>query len=379
MMKLPLMALTGALLLVSPHWTAQAQETQRFETEEGAISVTRQATFDRPWGMDFLSATQMLITERTGGLWVFDAASGQKTEVQNPPHAHVDGQGGLLDVALHPDFATNQWVYVSLARKSGRESGTAIVRAKLSGLSDNKPVLSNAETLFEVKPSAGSYHFGSRLVFANDGTLFATFGDHGVRPRAQDVSNASGSVIRINDDGSIPSDNPSFGANAREGLWSIGHRNQQGADLHPDTGQLWTVEHGARGGDEINRPEAGKNYGWPVISYGRHYSGGKIGEGTKKDGMEQPIHYWDPSIAPSGLAFYDGDLFPAWKGDLFVGALRDQKLVRLSLDGEKVTNEEVLLERDYGRVRDVRSGPDGALWLLTDSSRGNLLRIVPAK
>lgn len=373
-----LMALATMLILAATLSHAKAQQTRLIETQTGPIQVTTKATFDRPWGMAFLSPTAILVTERTGSLWLFDAASGKKIKVENPPRALVDGQGGLLDIALHPNFAQNGWVYFTLARQSGRDSSTALVRAKLSGHDTGTPSLSDQQTLYEVLPSAGTYHYGSRIVFAPDGTLFVTFGDHGVRPRAQDVTNASGSVIRLNDDGTIPADNPAFGNNARQGLWSIGHRNPQGAALHPQTGQLWTVEHGARGGDEINRPEAGKNYGWPVISYGRHYSGGRIGEGTEKAGMEQPIHYWDPSIAPSGLAFYQGDLFPNWQGNLFVGALKDQKLVRLTLEGEKVTNEEILLARDYGRIRDVRSGPDGALWLLTDSSRGALLRITPA-
>ena len=381
MFGMALTTLATMAFLTAPHMSAHAQQqgevSKTFQTQGGMIKVTEMANFNRPWGMAFLPNQHMIVTERTGGLWLFDTITGQKTQVQYAPNAHVDGQGGLLDVALHPNFEQNQWVYFTLARKQGRKSGTALVRAKLTGLESNKPALEAEETLYEVLPSAGSYHFGSRIAFAGDDTLFVTFGDHGVRPRGQDVSNASGAVIRIKDDGSIPADNPSFGASARKGLWSIGHRNQQGAAIHPETGQLWTVEHGARGGDEINRPEAGRNYGWPVISYGRHYSGRRIGEGTEKAGMEQPIFYWDPSIAPSGLAFYDGDLFPQWQGDLFVGALKDQKLVRLSLKGDKVTNEEHLLERAYGRVRDVRSGPDGALWLLMDSTKGTLLRITP--
>ncbi|WP_246657466.1 PQQ-dependent sugar dehydrogenase [Cohaesibacter sp. CAU 1516] len=374
-----MLALATAVFLATSLSKANAQQTPSLETQTGPIEIEQIATFDRPWGMAFLSRTQLLVTERTGGLWLLDTASGEKTAVKNPPSAHVAGQGGLLDVALHPDFSQTNWVYFTLARQSEGGTGTTLVRAKLSGLETGSPTLSDQQTLYEVLPSAGTYHYGSRIAFTADGNLYVTFGDHGVRPRAQDATNASGSVIRLTDDGSIPDDNPSFGANAKEGLWSIGHRNPQGAAIHPETGQLWTVEHGARGGDEINRPEAGKNYGWPTISYGRHYSGGRIGEGTQKAGMEQPIHYWDPSIAPSGLAFYDGDLFPDWKGNLFVGALKDQKLVRLTLEGNRVTHEEILLERLYGRIRDVRSGPDGALWLLTDSSRGALLRITPAR
>ena len=356
-------------------------ETKQFPSAQGTINVEDLTQFRHPWGMDFLTSSQMLISERGGRLWIYDIETDQKKIVDNAPQVQAGGQGGLLDVALHPDFANNGWVYFTLARSLDGGSGTAVVRAKLSGQDEGEPKLTDQQDLFQVKPTRGTYHFGSRLAFAPNGKLFITFGDHGERPRAQDVTNASGSVVRLNDDGSIPTDNPSFSdgnIKAREGLWSIGHRNQQGADIHPETGELWTVEHGARGGDEINRPEAGKNYGWPIISYGRHYSGGKIGEGTKKDGMEQPIYYWDPSIAPSGLAFYSGNLFPDWKNNLFVGALKDQKLVRLVLDGDSVRDEEILLEGAYGRIRDVRSGPNGALWLLTDSPRGKLLRITPA-
>ncbi len=378
-LKWAFLALATALFLVTSLSSAKAEQPRILETQTGPIRIEQKASFERPWGMTFLSKTHMLVTERTGGLWLVDATTGEKTPVADPPRAHVEGQGGLLDVAVHPDFSQNGWVYFTLSRQSNSGTGTALVRVKLSGLEAGSPALSDQQTLYEVLPSAGTYHFGSRIAFAPDGTLYVTFGDHGVRPRAQDVTNASGSVIRLNDDGSIPANNPSFGVNARDGLWSIGHRNPQGAAIHPETGQLWTVEHGARGGDEINRPQAGKNYGWPTISYGRHYSGGRIGEGTQKTGMEQPIHYWDPSIAPSGLTFYDGTLFPDWQGDLFVGALKDQKLVRLTLDGDRVTNEEILLERAFGRIRDVRSGPDGALWLLTDSSKGALLRIIPSK
>ena len=231
--------------------------------------------------------------------------------------------------------------------------------------------------IFRQTPKAGtSRHFGSRLVIARDGTLFITVGERGQRERAQDPSVNRGQVVHINRDGTIPKDNPFVSkAGYRPEIWSYGHRNPQGAALHPDTGKLWTVEHGARGGDEINVPQPGRNYGWPVIAYGRHYWGGKIGEGTHKAGMEQPIYYWDPSIAPSGMAFYTGDRYPRWKGNVFVGALSFQLLSRLELNGEKVVKEERLFKELSERIRDVRQGPDGYLYMLTDSDDGRLLRI----
>ena len=226
------------------------------------------------------------------------------------------------------------------------------------------------------KKTDSGRHFGSRIVVARDGNLFVTIGDRAERERAQDPQDAAGSVLRISKDGSIPADNPF--ADGKQGLpeiFSIGHRNAQGATLHPETGELWTLSHGARGGDEINRPEAGKNYGWPVISYGKHYSGAKIGVGSEAPGMEQPVYYWDPSIAPSGLAFYSGELFPEWEGNLFAGALKFRMLVRLEIKDGRVVHEEELFQGVYGRVRDVRVFDDGALWLLTDSDNGKILRI----
>jgi glucose/arabinose dehydrogenase len=291
------------------------------------------------------------------------------------------GQGGLLDVALSPDFASSGLVYFSYAepRGSGR-TGTTVARAKLV-LDGEDGHLADVEVIFRQQPDIHeSIHYGSRLVFARDGTLFVTLGERGQNMGAQDLSNHVGKVVRLRPDGSVPPDNPFVGREgARPEVWSLGHRNQQAAALHPETGKLWTVEHGARGGDEINIPLPGRNYGWPVISYGRDYSGAKIGEGTAKAGLEQPVYYWDPSIAPSGMAFYTGDLFPEWKGNLFVGALRGQALHRLVLHGEQVVGEEKLLADLGERIRDVRAGPDGALWLLTDNPEGRVLRVVPAR
>lgn len=349
-----------------------------FETEKVNLEVDQIGNFEYPWGMTFLSEHEAIVTERGGKIFTIDLSSGAKQEIANPPQSYVGGQGGLLDVATHPDFKQNGLVYFSHAFKDRKGSGTAVTFAKLSNNQSNQPVLSGHKTIFRSQPSSSDRHFGSRLVFAKDGTLFITIGDHGERPWAQEITKAAGSVIRIKDDGSIPADNPKFKGGLK-GLWSIGHRNAQGAGLHPETGQLWTVEHGARGGDEINRPEAGKNYGWPTISYGRHYWGGKIGVGKEADGLEQPKYYWDPSIAPSGLSFYNGSLFPQWQNNLFIGALKDEMLVRLEMQGDKVVHEERLLVEKFGRIRDVRQGPKGALWLLTDDYEGKLLRITPSK
>ena len=255
-------------------------------------------------------------------------------------------------------------------------AGTAIASAQFE--ETNSPRLVNVQTLFSMEDTTRSaYHFGSRIVLAKDGTLFLTTGDRGEQPRAQDPFDAAGKVLRINKDGSIPQDNPF--ADGQKGLpqiWSLGHRNPQGATLNDDTGEIWTLSHGARGGDEINIPKAGKNYGWPIISYGKHYSGKKIGKGTSAEGLEQPIYYWDPSIAPSGFDFYQGNLIPQWKGNLFAGALKDQLVSRLEVKDGEIIHEEQILGGEFGRIRDVRSFPDGALWLLTDDSEGKLLRVT---
>jgi glucose/arabinose dehydrogenase len=292
------------------------------------------------------------------------------------PKVFARGQGGLLDVAVSPTFATDRLVYLSYAEPGEGGAGTSVARGRLGerGLED-------LQVIWRQVPKSGhSNHWGSRLVFARDGTLFVTTGDRQTeRERVQDLASTIGKVVRIRPDGSIPPDNPFVQrAGARPEIWSLGHRNLQGATLHPQTGQLWTVEHGARGGDELNRPQAGRNYGWPVITYGTEYSGFKIGEGSAKAGMEQPIYYWDPVIAPSGMVFYTGDAYPGWKGSLFIGSLRPGGLVRLTLDGDRVTGEERYL-REVGRVRDVVQGPDGLLYLITDEVNGEVIRLRPAR
>lgn len=352
---------------------AHAQKSKVHQTEDYKVQVdVLTDKLNEPWGMAFLPDGSMLITERGGTLRRF--TNGKLTKpLSGIPKVAARGQGGLLDVAIDPDFTSNNYVYLSFSEPGSGGSGTAVARGKLKGLA-----LENVKVIYRQNIKSGTNrHFGSRLVFAKDDTLFVTHGDRGDRPRAQDPFDHAGSLIRINKDGTVPKNNPfADGKKALPEIWSIGHRNIQGAALHPTTGEIWTAEHGARGGDEINKPEASKNYGWPVISYGRHYSGLKIGQGTKKQGLEQPRYFWDPSIAPSGLAFYNGELFEKWRGDMFVGSLKFQMLTRLKMQGDKIVGEERLLAGDYGRIRDVANGPNGALYLLTDDADGMLLKLM---
>lgn len=346
-----------------------------YDTDHHRVRVvTIVPELENPWGLAFLPDGRMLVTERAGRLRYVDGRGNVSKPLAGVPEVFARGQGGLLDVALDPDFSDNRLVYLSYAEPGKGGGGTAAGRGRLK---ENR--LEDFKVIFRQLPKANTkVHFGSRLVFSRDGKLFITIGERGQRERAQDFSIHRGQVIRIMPDGSVPEDNPFAGRQGyRPETWSHGHRNPQGAALHPATGRLWTVEHGARGGDEINIPQKGRNYGWPVISYGRHYSGLKIGVGTHKEGMEQPVYYWDPSIAPSGMTFYTGDRFPAWKGNLLVGALKGQMLVRLELADEKVVNEERMLLGLKERIRDVRQGPDGLIYLLTDNSNGRILRLEP--
>jgi aldose sugar dehydrogenase len=332
---------------------------------------------EHPWALAFLPDGRMLVTERPGRLRIVDRDGRISEPLAGVPKVLARGQGGLLDVALDPRFADNRLVYLAYAEPGeGRTAGTAVARGRLG-----EGRLEDVRVIYRQQPKVeGANHFGCRLVFARDGTLFVTQGERfDYRDQAQDLSSGLGKLVRINPDGSAPRDNPFVGrAGARPEIWSYGHRNVQSAALHPQTGQLWIVEHGARGGDELNRPDAGKNYGWPVISYGVHYSGAKIGEGTAKPGLEQPIYYWDPVIAPSGMTFYTGEAFPDWQGSILIGSLRPGLLVRLTLEDGRVAREERYLGDLGARVRDVRQGPDGLLYLLTDSRDGRLLRVMPA-
>ena len=313
-----------------------------------------------PWGMAFLPDGSLLITEKSGKLIHFK--NGNKTLISNIPEILVRGQGGFLDVELHPDFAENGWIYFSYSSSEGKGSGgnTAIIRAKLQG---NELV--NQETLYKAVPnSSRGQHWGSRLEFDKDGYLYFSIGDRGNRDvNPQDITRDGGKIYRINDDGSIPKDNPFVGnSGAKTAIFSYGHRNPQGLTLHPETGQLWEHEHGPRGGDEINIIEKGKNYGWPVITYGINYIGTKITDETSRPGMEQPVYQWTPSIAPSGMAFVSSDKYPKWKGDLLVGSLAFQYLERLEIKNGEVTYREKLLD-GMGRVRNVRQGPDGFIYV----------------
>lgn len=379
----PRLLAVAALAGLISNTPASAQQPARISSSAGPLSVETVASgLENPWGLAFLPDGRMLVTERAGRLRIVSRSGTVSAPVAGLPPVYATGQGGLLDVALAPDFASSGMIFLSYAEPREGASGTSVARARL--VEDGGDArLDGLTVIFRQSPAAGgSNHYGSRLVFARDGTLFVTLGDrYSRREQAQDLSVHIGKIVRINADGSVPDDNPFRNRNgARPEIWSYGHRNVQGAALDPATGRLWTIEHGARGGDELNHPEAGKNYGWPVITYGRDYSGARIGEGTEKAGMEQPVKYWDPSFAPSGLAFYTGDLMPRWKGDLFAGGLAGTRLVRLKLDPtrERVIEEEVLLTDLGERIRDVRQGPDGALWLLTDDpGEGRLLRLSP--
>jgi len=374
MMK-PALPLLAALAAAGPAAAQTVTET----TEEFEIAATVVATgLAHPWGMDILPDGALLVTERRGALRVVrDGVLSQPAS--GLPEIAVAGQGGLLDVALAPDFAQTGEVYFTFSEPGPGGAGTALGRAVLAGWQGDTPRLEDVETVFSMNRKTGTArHFGSRIVFSGDGTLFVTTGDRGASQRAQDFSDHAGAVLRIARDGSVPADNPFAGdPDAAPEIWSKGHRNVQGAALDPETGALWTVEHGARGGDEVNRPEAGKNYGWPEISYGRHYSGAEIGSGTAEPGYEQPRHYWDPSIAPSGMAIYDGAMFPEWRGDILVGALKYQLLARLDrADDGSIAGEERMLKARLGRIRDVTVAPDGALYLLTDDDPGSVVRVT---
>jgi glucose/arabinose dehydrogenase len=328
----------------------------------------------KPWALAWLPDGRILVTERPGRLRVVSPDGEISAPVRGLPDVDDRGQGGLLDVLIDPDFVKNRLIYLSYSEPGSDGSGTVVARAEL-----RDDGLEKIKVIFRQFPKVESgLHFGSRLALASDGTLFITVGERGQREMAQDPSVNRGQVIRIHTDGRIPADNPFVGRPGhRPEIWSYGHRNPQGAAIHPETGALWIHEHGARGGDEVNIPKPGGNFGWPVIAYGTHYSGAKIGIGRSAPGMEQPIHYWDPSIAPSGLAFYSGDVFPKWRGSLLVGALKFRLVARLTLKGERVVGQEALVADIGERIRDVRQGPDGYVYLLTDSRAGRILRLEP--
>jgi glucose/arabinose dehydrogenase len=368
-------ALAAAIVLILAGGMAWAKTIKTSEHTFRVVKIV--AGLEHPWGLAFLPDGRMLVTERPGRLRIVRDGRLEPQPVSGLPPIVAHGQGGLLDVALHPRFAENGLVYLSYAGPGKGGIGTEVARGRLVG---NR--LEEVQVIFRMEPKSGArQHFGSRLVFDRTGFLYITLGDRGDKERAQRPGDHAGSVIRLHDDGRVPADNPFVGKPGwKPEKFTLGNRNMQGAALHPQTGELWTHEHGPQGGDEINVMRAGINYGWPVTTYGVNYGiGTKIGEGTHKAGMAQPLHYWVPSIAPSGMAFYTGEKFPRWRGDLFIGALRDEMLVRLRLDGEKVVSEERMLKGVLGRIRDVRQGPDGYIYLLTDESDGELVRLEPAE
>jgi glucose/arabinose dehydrogenase len=366
--------LFGTLFAITIAMTSPAA-AQIVNSEKHAFRpVVVASGLEHPWALAFLPDGRMLVTERPGRLRLIADGRLQRKAISGVPRVADRGQGGLLDVVLHPDYATNGWLYLSFAAPGRSGAHTAVVRARLDG---NR--LADLQSIFNANNiSSGTGHFGSRLAFGGDGKLYITVGERRDSERAQDLDAHNGTTVRLNDDGTVPSDNPFLNtAGALPEIYSYGHRNPQGLARHPDSGAVWLNEHGPKGGDEINIVRAGVNYGWPVITYGRSYSGFAIGEGSEKSGMAQPLLHWTPSIAPSGMAFYTGDKFPAWRGNLFVGSLKFRHLVRVELDGERVVGQERLLENAFGRVRDVRQGPDGLLYVLTDEGDGALIRLEP--
>jgi glucose/arabinose dehydrogenase len=371
------LAAAAAFLLVA---SASAQVVQ---TREHTVRVTPVVEgLERPWGLAFLPDGRWLVTERPGRLRVVGRdgkLDGQP--VAGLPRVDAQGQGGLMDVALHPQYATNGWIYWTYSQRDGEgNNGTEVARGRLAG-TPGAYRMDDVQVVFRMQPKTNAgLHFGSRIVFDRSGMMFVTLGDRGDMKRAQRLDDHAGKILRLTDDGRPAPGNP-FAADpqARAEIYSLGNRNVQGAALHPKTGVLWASEHGPQGGDELNVIKAGVNYGWPVITYGVNYvTGTRIGEGTEKPGMAQPVRHWSPSPALSGMAFYDGDRFPRWRGDILLGALRGQALIRVRVDGEKFVEDEFMLAGAVPRIRDVRVGPDGNVYLLTDVPNGAILRVEPA-
>ncbi|TIQ19250.1 MAG: PQQ-dependent sugar dehydrogenase [Mesorhizobium sp.] len=345
------------------------------ESETGRVAVETFAEgLEHPWGATYLPDGALLVTERPGRLRLVSTDGAVSDPIDGVPDVLASGQGGLLDVALDPDFANNRTVYLSYSEERGGGAATSVGRGRLD---ENGSALSNFEVIFRQEPAVSSrLHYGSRLVFAPDGKLFVTLGERGKMREAQDPNNHLGTIVRINPDGSVPDDNPFVGKDGADEIWSYGHRNVQSAALHPQTGVLWTAEMGPRGGDELNIPQAGRNHGWPVVSWGRHYSGERIPDPSTRPEFADAIHSWTPVISPSGMTFYSGDMFADWRGDLLIGGLSAEGIVRVRIDGKQVAGEEVLaLGR---RIRDVVQAPDGAVMALTDEPAGKILRLTPA-
>jgi len=370
----------GAALALAASLAAQpvaAQDAKNVQSQKHAFRlVTLARGLEHPWSIAWLPDGRMLVTEREGRLRIVSRDFKiDPRPIEGVPRVVARSQGGLFDVVLHPKYAENGWIYLAYNGAGKGGHGTELLRARLK---DHQLV--DSEVLFRLEPKSSTHqHFGGRIAFDRQGFLYLGLGDRREQDRAQRLDDHAGSMIRLHDDGRVPADNPFVKRNgARPEIFAFGIRNIQGAALHPQTGELWAHEHGPQGGDEINVMRPGRNYGWPVITYGVNYGvGTRIGEGTHKAGMEQPLYHWTPSIAPSGMAFYQGDRFANWRGNLFVGALAGQMLVRLELSGEKVIAEERLLKNAIGRIRDVRVGPDGLIYLLSDESNGVLARLEP--
>jgi glucose/arabinose dehydrogenase len=359
-----------------------------FAGQTRTCGVTSNVAFDvtvvarglvHPWAVEPLPGGDLLVTERPGRMRVISASGTVGEPITGIPPVDSGGQGGLLDVALGPTFTSDRMIYWSYSEPREGGNATSVARGVLAP--DGRSV-SQVAVIFRALPVYdGDKHFGSRLVFAPDGKLFITLGERSdtpMRPQAQQLSSHMGKIIRINPDGSVPDDNPFRGqGDAKPEIWTLGHRNVQAAAIDGQ-GRLWDIEHGTQGGDELNLIEKGKNYGWPIVAYGEEYAGVPIpGAVTAREGYEQPVYYWDPVLAPSGAQFYSGSAFPAWRGSLFIGAMKEKRLVRLVIEGRRVTGEEHLLTDRGQRVRDVRQGPDGALYIVTDEDAGELWRVGP--
>jgi len=373
------LAFAGALSLVST--VSAFGAPQNFPSSAGPLTVETFATgLVHPWGFAFLSGGRLLVTERPGRMRIVAKDGRLSPPIAGLPKIYAYDQVGLADVALDRAFDRNRTIYFCFTEPAGHGGEVAMARAKLDD--EGGPRLEHVKIIFHQEgPVSTGLNLGCRIAQAQDGSLFLALGDHYFpRKEAQNLANHIGKIIRVWPDGAVPPDNPFVGRDdAKPEIWSYGHRNPQGLIFHPQTGKLWEHEHGPQGGDELNLIEKGLNYGWPVIGYGIDYNGTKIHESTHKDGMEQPRRHWTPSIAPSGMTFYDGELFPAWRGNLFIGSLERKMLLRIEVSGETFGNEERLLRGFPDRIRDVHQGPDGALWLLTDSSAGRVLRVLPGK
>ena len=374
-MKFTTRLFTLVLVFAFSNSAAEAQKTYKSKQAQFTVETVADG-LERPWSLAFLPNGDMLVTERPGRLRLVQNGKLVDKAIGGLPRIAAIGQGGLLDVILHPDFEQNRRIYISYSARGAGGAGTEVVSGEFDGQK-----LNNVKTIIRAQPkSSGGRHFGSRLVFDDKGHLFISLGDRGRPNQAQRTSTHHGSVLRLMDDGSIPADNPFVGkSGSKQEIYSYGHRNVQGMVLHPSTREIWTHEHGPRGGDEVNILKKGANFGWPSITYGINYDGSVITDKKRAPDMEQPVTYWVPSIAPSGMAFYSGDKFPQWKGDLFVGALAGAHLRRLEIKDNKVVDQEQLLGDLGSRVRDVRMGPDGFLYVLTDQTDGEILRLVPAR